>query len=222
MFLDNVVTSTFVFEGDGRVQEYVGGYEDWLRQREARRAPPQGQRLVVTGDQGPGPARKRKAGTGTGAAVAKTEAGSGRQVVAAKPGKLSYKERRELDVAARPIEALEAEQAVLHERVAGPEFYKEGGTCDRGRPRPSRGRGPRADRGLRTLARAGLPVGGLRSPLRKNDLFFRLHLEPAEFRVVGTPVGQQGSLTRVGLSHLDRDPQPQRRVAPVPDDDFSA
>ncbi len=33
VFLDNVVTSTFVFEGDGRVQEYVGGYEDWLRQR---------------------------------------------------------------------------------------------------------------------------------------------------------------------------------------------
>src|SRR4029077_17210936 len=32
-FLDNVVTSTIVFEGDGRVQEYVGGYEDWLRQR---------------------------------------------------------------------------------------------------------------------------------------------------------------------------------------------
>ena len=34
-FLDNVVTSTLVFEGDGRVQEYVGGYEDWLRQRAA-------------------------------------------------------------------------------------------------------------------------------------------------------------------------------------------
>ena len=33
-FLDNVVTSTIVFEGDGRVQEYVGGYEDWLRQRD--------------------------------------------------------------------------------------------------------------------------------------------------------------------------------------------
>src|SRR4029077_18108945 len=32
-FLDNVVTSTFVFEGDGRVREYVGGYEDWVRQR---------------------------------------------------------------------------------------------------------------------------------------------------------------------------------------------
>src|SRR5207247_4149149 len=34
-FLDNVVTSTLVFEGDGRVQEYVGGYEDWVRQRAA-------------------------------------------------------------------------------------------------------------------------------------------------------------------------------------------
>src|SRR5207247_4678163 len=34
-FLDNVVTSTYVFEGDGRVQEYVGGYEDWLHQRAA-------------------------------------------------------------------------------------------------------------------------------------------------------------------------------------------
>ena len=37
-FLDNVVTSTFVFEGDGRVQEYVGGYEDWVRQRLAEKS----------------------------------------------------------------------------------------------------------------------------------------------------------------------------------------
>ena len=37
-FLDNVVTSTFVFEGDGRVQEYVGGYEDWVRQQDATAA----------------------------------------------------------------------------------------------------------------------------------------------------------------------------------------
>src|SRR6478736_6712683 len=37
-FLDNVVTSTFVFEGDGRVQEFVGGYEDWLRQRLAEKS----------------------------------------------------------------------------------------------------------------------------------------------------------------------------------------
>src|SRR6185503_17554157 len=37
-FIDNVVTSTIVFEGDGRVREYVGGYEDWLRQRPAASA----------------------------------------------------------------------------------------------------------------------------------------------------------------------------------------
>ena len=38
VFLDNVVTSTLVFEGEGRVQEYVGGYEDWLRQTQDRAA----------------------------------------------------------------------------------------------------------------------------------------------------------------------------------------
>ena len=39
VFLDNVVTSTWAFDGDGRVQEYVGGYDDWLRQREADAEP---------------------------------------------------------------------------------------------------------------------------------------------------------------------------------------
>ena len=38
-FIDHVVTSTLVFEGDGRVEEYVGGYEDWLRQRPAAQLP---------------------------------------------------------------------------------------------------------------------------------------------------------------------------------------
>jgi ATP-binding cassette subfamily F protein uup len=42
VFLDNVVTSTIVFEGDGRIEEYVGGYADWLRQR--RRRPTIGRR----------------------------------------------------------------------------------------------------------------------------------------------------------------------------------
>ena len=37
-FLDNVVTSTLVFEGDGRITEYTGGYEDWIRQRDAKKA----------------------------------------------------------------------------------------------------------------------------------------------------------------------------------------
>src|SRR4029077_14475627 len=41
-FIDHVVTSTLVFEGAGRVQEYVGGYEDWLRKREPARPAPAG------------------------------------------------------------------------------------------------------------------------------------------------------------------------------------
>src|SRR5690606_15404789 len=40
-FLDNVVTSTIAFEGEGRVMEYVGGYEDWRRQKAASAPPPQ-------------------------------------------------------------------------------------------------------------------------------------------------------------------------------------
>jgi len=39
-FLDNVVTSTLVFEGDGQVGEYVGGYADWVREKENARLPP--------------------------------------------------------------------------------------------------------------------------------------------------------------------------------------
>jgi ATP-binding cassette subfamily F protein uup len=49
-FIDHVVTSTLVFEGDGHVQEYVGGYEDWLRQRRSAVAVPGSQpRPVVSG-----------------------------------------------------------------------------------------------------------------------------------------------------------------------------
>ena len=104
-FLDNVVTSTLVFEGDGRVREYVGGYEDWQRQRAAasERAAP-----VPTRDRTPG---------GSSAGDSSDPAGAGR--------KLSYKERRELDELPRRIEALEAEQRELTARVEHPEFYKE-------------------------------------------------------------------------------------------------
>ncbi len=106
-FIDHVVTSTLVFELDGRVQEYVGGYEDWLRQRpsaEAVAKPP-----------------------------APVESGSGRTseipVVSAlrrtEKKKLSFKEQREMEELPRRIERLEAEQTELHARVASPDFYKE-------------------------------------------------------------------------------------------------
>ena len=98
-FLDNLVTSTMVFEGGGRVEEYVGGYADWIRQRSAPR--------VET------PA----------AAPARDDAAPTRRESPRK--KLSYKEQREFDELPPRIEALETEQATLTARVASPEFYKE-------------------------------------------------------------------------------------------------
>ena len=108
VFLDNVVTSTFVFEGDGRVQEYVGGYEDWLRQRVLPAATPSTPLKGATD----GPHAAASIGS-RGAAVAVR--------------KLSYKEQRELEGLPARIEALEEEERALNARVAGPDFYKEGG-----------------------------------------------------------------------------------------------
>jgi ABC transport system ATP-binding/permease protein len=106
-FLDNVVTSTFVFESRGRVQEYVGGYEDWVRQRAA------GLELRAT----------------SGEAEIKTRATSAADsgATAIRSKRLSYHEQRELEALPAQIEALEAEQRELDGRIAGPEFYKEGG-----------------------------------------------------------------------------------------------
>jgi ATP-binding cassette subfamily F protein uup len=108
-FLDNVVTSTFVFEGDGRVQEYVGGYEDWVRQR-----------LV-----------EKSAGVKKARAAADTAGGPAGDKpkttkIAVKPKKLSFKDQRELDGLPAAIEALESEQRALAAKIAGLEFYKEG------------------------------------------------------------------------------------------------
>jgi ABC transport system ATP-binding/permease protein len=102
-FIDHVVTSTLVFEGEGRVQEYVGGYEDWLRQR--RQAAP------VT-------ARRDVAAAAADARTSDTKDAPGAQ------RKPSYKEQRELEELPSRIEALEAEQQQLQASVASAEFYK--------------------------------------------------------------------------------------------------
>jgi ATP-binding cassette subfamily F protein uup len=95
-FLDNVVTSTLVFEGAGRVSEYVGGYSDWLRQRSSAPA-------------------------GTRAAVSvKPRADAAR----AKPRRLSYKEQRELEAIPERIQDLETEQSLLQQQIADPELFK--------------------------------------------------------------------------------------------------
>ena len=101
------MTSTFVFEGDGRVQEYVGGYEDWVRQRLAEKsAATRKGRAPETANMPPEKPKTTK--------------------IVVKPRKLSFKEQRELDALLAAIDALETEQRALAARIAAPEFYKEG------------------------------------------------------------------------------------------------
>jgi ATP-binding cassette subfamily F protein uup len=113
-FLDNVVTSTIAWEGDpawggrpGLWREYEGGYEDWKRQRERTRA-------AVAAAAAPAAAAANKAQTPAPA----LRAGATRT-------KLSYKEQRELESLPGRIEALEAEQKTLFERLASPALYTE-------------------------------------------------------------------------------------------------
>ena len=108
-FLDNVVTSTIVHEGEGRWREYEGSVEDWLLQAERARA------LQATA--------ARRAGAVPAAVVAAAPA-----PVAAAPvkrAKLSFKEQRELDALPARIEALEAEQRTLGEQLGGTALYAE-------------------------------------------------------------------------------------------------
>jgi ATP-binding cassette subfamily F protein uup len=116
VFLDRVVTSTLAFEGGGRVVEYVGGYEDYLRQRDQGRVAS----LNPTGGAGRTPPQGRE-GASTRARI------DPKPVPETKPArarKLSFKEQRELDGLPQRIAALEDEQARLKEEVASPEFYK--------------------------------------------------------------------------------------------------
>jgi ATP-binding cassette subfamily F protein uup len=100
-FLDNVVTSTFVFEGNAHVQEYIGGYDDWQRQR----------KIPVLKENAP-----RTRG-GMPAARA--------NITASVRKKLSYTEQREFDRLPQRIEALELEQQRLNFIMEHPDFYKE-------------------------------------------------------------------------------------------------
>jgi ATP-binding cassette subfamily F protein uup len=118
-FLDNVVTSTLVFEGGGRVEEYVGGYEDWLRQRHARREPVEPRGLGGLAAKG---AVTRAGDVATGE---EATAGEPRAPADAARRKLSYNEQRELASLPGRIDALDAEQRRLNAAVAHPEFYKE-------------------------------------------------------------------------------------------------
>jgi ATP-binding cassette subfamily F protein uup len=114
-FLDDVVTSTIAWEGDpafggrpGLWREYEGGYEDWKLQRERSRA-------ALAALASPPPAVQAATARGKSASAAPTAA----------PRKLSFKEQRELEALPARIEALEAEQKMLGERLASPDLYTE-------------------------------------------------------------------------------------------------
>jgi ATP-binding cassette subfamily F protein uup len=97
-FVDNVVTSTLAFEGDGNVYEYVGGYSDWLRQRRRPATPSAAE---------PAPKPPQAAADSAGMRT-----------------KLSGKERGELEALPGQIEALEQLQHELAEQVSEPAFYR--------------------------------------------------------------------------------------------------
>jgi ATP-binding cassette subfamily F protein uup len=116
-FLDNAVTSTLVFEGGGQIREYVGGYQDWVRQREAGQ---EAERLAAPQAPQAAPGRARRAsGAGPGEAPADRRETPVRK-------RLTFGEQREFAALPGRIDALEAEVRLLDETVAGPEFYKAG------------------------------------------------------------------------------------------------
>ena len=108
-FLDQVVTSTLVMEGDGRVGEFVGGYSDWLRQR-----PKPASENASAQEKGDKRRDAKRRDAKTGAA-------------ADRPRKLTYKENKELEALPPRIEALETEQASLHADLGDPDLYKSRG-----------------------------------------------------------------------------------------------
>ena len=100
-FINNVVTNSLVFEGHGKLNEYVGGYDDWLRQRPSCEVEQP---------------RSRKSAE---SAVPKAE-------VRQEKKKLSYKDQRELDLLPERIAELEQEQGELEQQMADPAFYQSG------------------------------------------------------------------------------------------------
>ncbi len=102
-FLDNVVTSTLVLEGEGRIGEYVGGYSDWLRQRSSSRSP----------DVAPDARPTRTAAPRKGATASVAKA------------RLGFNEKRELEALPQRIESLEARIAEIGERMQDPAFYRQ-------------------------------------------------------------------------------------------------
>jgi ATP-binding cassette subfamily F protein uup len=113
-FLNNVVTSTLVLEGEGRVKEYAGGYDDWLRQR--------GETPDVLRGAGCQPAVVQAGWQPAPRAAAKAKPPLPPKE---RPRRLTYKEQRELEDLPERIAALEADLGELHAAMADPAFYRQ-------------------------------------------------------------------------------------------------
>jgi ATP-binding cassette subfamily F protein uup len=105
-FLDNVVTSTLVFEGAGQINEYVGGYSDWLRQRKS----------ALPEASGAAPPKRSVAMNRSGAAST--------AAAALKLRRLSYNEQRELARLPEKIQDLESEQVRLSALISDPAVFQ--------------------------------------------------------------------------------------------------
>ena len=101
-FVNNVVTSTLVFEGDGRIEGYAGGYDDWLIQRPAEALQKPDKPAARPGKKTAPPAKPTQK-------------------------KLGYMEKRELEALPGQIESLEARQQELFQTMSDPDFYRQGG-----------------------------------------------------------------------------------------------
>jgi len=117
-FLNSVVTSSIVFDAPGQVNEYVGGYDDWLRQRPAHYDAPTQKTGTRTNTQEPArPGEKAET----------PAAKSSDKPAAKKPKKLSYKDQREYDALPETIETLETELEALQMQISEPAFYQQTG-----------------------------------------------------------------------------------------------
>ncbi|MCU4388452.1 ATP-binding cassette domain-containing protein [Acinetobacter haemolyticus] len=103
-FMDNVVTSTWVFDGKGNIDEYIGGYQDYLEQRPDQKVVDQKSDV-----------KKAQAKAEAAALAAATPA--------PKKVKLSYKDQRELEQLPAEIEKLEAEQSELSDKLADGSWF---------------------------------------------------------------------------------------------------
>ncbi|MEE8388629.1 MAG: ATP-binding cassette domain-containing protein [Acidiferrobacterales bacterium] len=104
-FLDNVVTSTLVFEGGGKIGEYIGGYSDWLRYKKEQEKTRK-------------PDKPESAGSKSG----RIKSGLSKK---SKAGKLTFNDQRELDALPDKIEALELKQSSLQATVGVAGFYQQ-------------------------------------------------------------------------------------------------